>query len=95
MKRIENVFQLKEFLQDYEELKKISKKLQKYNEILSIQGLTKKQWKRKEQLEKRAEEIAEKWNMKVSIEQDPRVVPIYLVNDETLYREQGIPIFLK
>ena len=95
MKRIENIFQLKEFLQDYEELKKISKKLQKYNEILSIQGLTKKQWKRKEQLEKRAEEIAKKWNMKVSIEQDPRVVPIYLVNDEIFYREQGIPIFLK
>jgi len=95
MKEIKNIFQLKEFLQDYEELKKIAKKLQRYNEIFCERSLTRREWKNKERLEKEVEEIAKKWNLRPDIQQDPRIAPLVILDDEVFYREQGIVIPLK
>ncbi len=95
MREIKSIFELKEFLEDYEELKKIAKKLQRYNEIFCERSLTRREWKRKEELEKKAKEITGKWNMEVDIQQDPRIAPLVILDDEVFYREQGIVIPLK
>ena len=95
MREIKSIFELKEFLEDYEELKKIARGLQRYNELLSQRSLTKREWKRKEKLEREAREIAEKWNLKADIQQDPRIAPLALLDDQVFYREQGVIIPLK
>ena len=95
MKRIESIFQLREFVEDYEELRRISRKLQRYNELLCERSLTKREWKRKEELEKRAKEIAKKWGLTVDIQQDPRILPLYLTDENIFYRQQGVPVFFE
>ena len=95
MKRIEYIFQLREFIEDYEKLREIARKLQRYNERLCFNGLTKRQWKNKERLENEAKEIAKKWGLTVDIQQDPRILPLYLTDENIFYRQQGVPVFFE
>jgi len=81
MKKIEDIGTLKEFIEDYERLKKIARSLHRYYEQGCSWGLTERQMRREEKLEKEAEEIAKKWGLYIDICTDPRGAPICIHDD--------------
>jgi len=81
MRKIEDLETLKAFVEDYERLKKIAKSLHRYYEVHCNWGLTERQERRVEKLEKEAEEIAKKWGLYIDICTDPRGAPICLHED--------------
>jgi len=95
MKEIKTLEQLKELIQDYENLKKINKKLHKYYEVNCTYGLTDRQQKRCEKLEKEAERIAQKWGLILDLCSDPRGIPICLKESQDQFRYAGLVIPLK
>jgi len=92
MRQIKDLNTLIEFIKDYEELKKINKKLHRYYEIHCNYGLTDRQLKRCEKLEERVFEIAKKWDLIADITGDPRGVPICLIEDDKQFRYNGLVI---
>ena len=81
MRKIENIADLRAFIEDYERLKKIAKSLHRYYEVHCERSLTKREEKRMEKLEKEAEEIAKKWRLYIDFGTDPRGAPICLHDD--------------
>jgi len=92
MRQIKDLETLKEFIKDYEELRKINKKLHRYYEIHCNYGLTDRQLKRCEKLENRAKEIAKKWNLHLDLCTDPRGIPICLTENKNQFRYSGLVI---
>lgn len=98
MKSIKNIEDLKEFLADYEELKKLARSLHKLYVNNCNYGLTPRQEKRQEKLEAKVKEIAKKWKLHVDICSDPRGMPLCLHTDKDklkYWRYNGIVIPLK
>jgi len=92
MKQIKDLETLKKFIRDYEELKKINKRLHKYFEINCEYGLTNKQIKNQEKLENKAKEIAKKWDLYLDLCTDPRGIPICLTENKNQFRYSGLVI---
>jgi len=92
MKQIKDLETLKKFIRDYEELKKINKRLHKYYEINCEYGLTNRQIKNQEKLESRAKEIAKKWDLYLDLCTDPRGIPICLTENKNQFRYSGLVI---
>jgi len=92
MKQIKDLETLKEFIRDYEELRRINKRLHKYYKTHCNYGLTERQLKRCEKLEEKAFEIAKKWGLIADITGDPRGIPICLIEDDKQFRYNGLVI---
>ena len=92
MKQIRDLNTLIEFIKDYEELRKINKKLHRYYETHCNYGLTDRQLKRCEKLEEKVFEIAKKWDLYLDLCTDPRGVPICLKEKEEEFRYSGLVI---
>ena len=86
MRKIEDIETLKAFVEDYERLKKIAKSLHRYYVVHCNWGLTERQERRVEKLEKEAEEIAARWGLHIDICTDPRGAPICLHEDAEALR---------
>lgn len=84
--RMEGIEMLSAFIEDYERLKKIARSLHRYYEVHCNWGLTERQERRVEKLEKEAEEIAKKWGLYIDICTDPRGAPICLHDDAEALR---------
>ena len=98
MKSIKNIEDLKMFLADYEELKKLARSLHRLYVNNCNYGLTPRQEKRQERLEKEVKEIAKKWGLYVDICSDPRGMPLCLHTDKDklkYWRYDGIVIPLR
>ncbi|MHA1396176.1 MAG: hypothetical protein ACTSSF_00400 [Candidatus Heimdallarchaeaceae archaeon] len=98
MKNIKNIEDLKEFLADYEELKRLARSLHNLYTQHCNYGLTPRQEKRVIKLEKKVKEIAKKWGLHVDICSDPRGMPLCLHSDKDklkYWRYDGIVIPLK
>jgi len=95
MKQIKTLTELQDFIKDYEELKKINKRLHRYYEINCTSGLTNRQYKQQEKLEKEAQKISEKWGLTLDLCTDPRGVPICLKESQDQFRYAGLVIPLK
>ena len=92
MKQIKDLKTLIEFIKDYEELRKINKRLHRYFEINCEYGLTNKQIKNQEKLENKAKEIAKKWDLYLDLCTDPRGIPICLIENKNQFRYSGLVI---
>jgi len=98
MKSIKNIEDLKMFLADYEELKKLARSLHNLYTQHCNYGLTPRQEKRQEKLEAKVKEIAKKWGLHVDICSDPRGMPLCLHTDKDklkYWRYDGIVIPLR
>ena len=92
MKEIKTIDELKEFVKDYEKLRKINKRLHKYYELNCTYGLTSRQQKNCLKLEKQAQEISEKWGFLLDLCTDPRGIPICLKENKDQFRYAGLVI---
>jgi len=83
--------------QDYEKLKKIARRLHRLDENTCNYGLTKRQEKRVEKLEKEAKEIANRLGLDAYHQGDPRGATLWLIpkdleNPNACHSSEGIPI---
>jgi len=82
---------LKFFIGEYEELKRLAKRLHNYNVKACNYGLSKRQEKLRENAEKKVREIVERinktlgTNFKPYFQGDPRGLPLFLVDDDCKY----------
>ena len=86
---------LKFFLDEYQELQKIAQQLHRLDENACNYGLTKRQETREENLERKAQKIAERLDFKFYHQGDPRGLIGWLLTedqDETTHLS-GIPIY--
>jgi len=95
MKQITTLWELQEFVRDYEELKKLARSLHKLYEHNCNYGLTKRQYKRLEKLEQKVKQIAQKWGLIADICTDPRGMPICLIEEKDQFRYNGLVIPFK
>jgi len=92
---IKNIENLKFFLTQYEELKKLAKKLHRLYTLNCNYGLTKRQEKIQEKTENKVKEIVNNLNkvlnlnLKPYFQGDPRGLPLFLVNDDCKYNLNG------
>ena len=95
MRQIKTFEELQDFIKDYEELKRINKRLHRYYKQHCNSGLTNRQLKNCEKLEKEAERITQKWGLILDLCTDPRGVPICLKENQHQFRYAGLVIPLK
>lgn len=87
--------ELKRFVYDYEELKRLARRLHRLYEVDCNFGLTPAQEKRQAKLEQQVMEIAQRYNFHAYFQRDPRGLPVYLlqsITDKDYYHTKGIPI---
>jgi len=86
---------LKFFIGEYQELQKIARQLYRLDENACNYGLTKRQETRQENLEMKAQKIAEKLGFKFYHQGDPRGLTGWLLTEEqdALTHLSGIPIY--
>lgn len=94
MDKISDINGLRVFVWEYENLKKIVKSLRHLDECACNYGLTPRQEKREENLEKKAAEIAARFGLNAYHQSDPRGCTLYLVDGYCKDYTDGIAILV-
>lgn len=99
MKELKDIKDLKRFLFRFKELQKISRRLNSLSIKSCNFGLSDGQIKRETKLIKKADEIAQEFNLRAYHQGDPRGLSLYLLNELEYLKGsscdymQGIPVY--
>jgi len=82
--------EIRKIIRNYEELQKISKSLSRLDIKACNYGLSQRDEKREDKLEKQAKNLAQEIGLKIYHQTDPRGCSLYLIDDTCKYKLHDI-----